>query len=100
MWILYRISRFLYSRVKDQWNGKEDLLNTLQHDWYYEDFFKDSHDMRMVNFRYGDHADRITHVNGLNVDIYKPEADKTKQVLKFYKRGTDSYFQWFTKYLY
>ena len=98
MWVLYRVSLFLLKRVKDQWNGKEDILSTLQYDWYYEDFYKDVNDMRAVNFRYGDHRDRIPFVHGMSNDMFKPEADKSKQALKFYKRGEDSFFQWFFKY--
>ena len=98
MWILYRVSNLLLKRVKDQWNGKEDILSTLQYDWYYEDFYKDVNDMRAVNFRYGDHRDRIPFVHAMSNDMFKPAADKTKQALKYYKRGEDSFSQWFFKY--
>ena len=93
-----KMSRMLFRRVRDSWNGKEDLLATLQYDWYYEDLYKDHKDMRVVNYRYGDHWDRIPYVNSMSNDLFKMEADKTKKLLNFYKRGEDSYWQWFTKY--
>lgn len=84
--------------MRDQLQGKEDLLSTLQYDWYYEDFYKDVNDMKAVNFRYGDHRDRIPYVSEFSNELLKPEADKAKQALRFYKRGEDSFLGWFFKY--
>ena len=50
--VTWRVSRYLYLRIKDQLDGKVDLLTTLQYEWQYEDLFKDSEDMRIVNYRY------------------------------------------------
>jgi hypothetical protein len=80
----------LYRRVKDTVNGKEDRLTQLQYDWQYEDWFRDSEDGRLVNFRYGDHQDRIPELSYHSHQIYKPGADKVKQALRFYKNGNDN----------
>jgi len=91
-------------KEKDQLNGKEDLVATLQYDCYYEDYYKeyykDVNDACAVNFRYGEHIDKVPYVHGMSNDMFKPEAEKTKQVLKFYKRSEDSFFERFFKYFY
>ena len=82
----------LYYTSKDVLQGKEDRLSQLQYDWQYEDFFRDSEDGRYVNFRYGDHVDRIPEMSHHSDKIYKPAADKVKQALRFYKNGNDGFF--------
>lgn len=90
MWIFWRVTKMLYYRARDTATGKEDKLSQLQYDWQYEDWFRDSEDGRMVNFRYGDHRDRIPELSHHSHQIYKPGADKVKQALRFYKNGNDS----------
>lgn len=82
----------LYRTIKDQWNGEEDKLTTLQYDWQYEDWHRDSEDGRLVNFRYSDHVDRIPEFSHFSHMIYKPGADKAKQAIRFYKHGNDNVF--------
>lgn len=89
----------LYHRVRDQWQGKEDKLYHLYNDWQYEDWHRDSEDMKLVNFRYSDHRDRSPLMSYWTHMIHKPDADKTTQALKYYKYGNDSYFNWFFKSL-
>lgn len=84
-----------YLRVKDQINGKEDLLYSLYADWQYDDWHRDAEDMKMVNYRYNDHKDREKEVSFWTHQVYKPGADKAKEALKFYRRGNDSYLNWF-----
>ena len=81
----------LYHKAKDTVNGEEDKLNTLQNDWQYEDWYRDSEDGRYVNFRYGDHRDRIYEMSHHSNLVYKPAADKVKAALRFYKHGNDSF---------
>ncbi len=90
-WICWRLTKMLYHTTKDTLQGREDRLSQLQNDWMYEDFFRDSEDGRYVNFRYGDHIDRIPEMSHHSHMIYKPAADKVKAALRFYKNGTDSF---------
>ena len=82
----------LYFRVKDTVEGREDRLTQLQYDWQYDDFFRDSEDGRYVNFRYGDHVDRVPSISHHSDMVFKAPADKAKSALKFYKHGTDGFF--------
>lgn len=95
LWITWRVSVMLYRRIKDQINGKEDLLYSLYYDWQYDDWHRDIEDMKMVNFRYNDHRDRDPSVSFWTHEIYKPEAEKAKSALKFYRYGNDSKLKWF-----
>jgi hypothetical protein len=81
----------LYYKVKDTFEGREDRLSQLQNDWMYDDWFRDSEDGRYVNFRYGDHVDRIPEMSHHSDMIYKPAADKVKSALKYYKNGNDTW---------
>lgn len=99
MWLTWRMSRMLYNRVRDQWNGKEDVLYHLYTDWQYEDWHRDAEDMKLVNFRYNDHRDRSPLLSYWTNMMHKPDADKTKSALKYYKYGNDNYFQWFFRNL-
>jgi hypothetical protein len=95
------MSRYLYKQVRDQWNGKYDLLTTIQYEFQYEDLFKDNEDMRIVNFRYGDHVDRAVEVSQLPVNIvHKPGADKAKAAENWYRHGNNSYLDWFKQKLF
>lgn len=91
MWVTWRLTKHLYRRVKDQWNGIEDRLTNLQNDWMYEDFYRDSDDSRYVNFRYSDHEDRVEGSSHDTTWKMKPAADKGKQAWKWYKTGNDSW---------
>lgn len=85
----------LYHKVRDQLDGKEDILTTLQYEWQYEDLYKDAHDMKTVNYRYGDHIDRnIEGLDNHSVQVFKPDADKAKQALRYYRHGNNSYLDW------
>ena len=97
IWLSWRVSRFLFYRLRDQWNGKEDLLTTLQNDLQYDDFFRDNKDNKSVNFRYSDHRDNCEQFGFWNHDILKPDADYAKAMLKHYKKGADSYWGYFTR---
>ena len=86
----------LYHRIKDTIEGNEDRLTQLQYDWMYEDWHRDAEDGRYVNFRYGDHTDRIREFSHHSHMVYKPGADKVKQALKFYRHGNDTFIdRWF-----
>ena len=85
----------LYERIKDQWDGKEDKLSTLLNDWSYDDWHRDSEDMKYVNFRYNDHFDREPSMSFWTHQYYKPEADKAKQAYRYYRYGADSYMDKF-----
>jgi hypothetical protein len=92
--VTWRVSRYLYLRIKDQLDGKVDLLTTLQYEWQYEDLFKDTEDMRIVNYRYSDHVDRVLDLSSLPLYTNKPDADKAKQALRYYRHGNNSYIDW------
>jgi hypothetical protein len=94
MWVLFRVSKQLYNKIRDTINGKVDLLTTLQYEWQYEDLFKDNEDFRIVNFRYGDHIDRVIDLSLINLNMNKPNADKAKQALRYYRHGNNSYWDW------
>ena len=91
-WITWRLTKMLYYKAKDTVHGKEDRLSQLQNDWMYEDWHRDSEDGRYVNFRYGDHVDRVPEMSHHSNMIYKPSADKVKAALRFYKNGNDSFW--------
>lgn len=95
MWLSIRMTKMLYNKVRDQFEGKEDLLNQIYTEFQYEDLHRDSEDMKVVNYRYSDHRDRSPPLSYWNHMAFKTEADKAKQAHKFYKYGTDSYVQWF-----
>jgi hypothetical protein len=88
---MYRVSCLLWVRVYDQWNGREDKMNTLLNDWYYDDWHRDVEDMQYVNFRYNDHRDREPLMSFWTHQIYKPEADRAKEAYRFYRYGNNSY---------
>jgi hypothetical protein len=90
----------LYYKLKDNWEGKFDILTTLQYDYQYEDLFKDNEDMRLVNFRYGDHIDRNFRDGHLNLNMYKEDADKAKAAYRWYRHGNNSYLDWFKQKLF
>jgi hypothetical protein len=94
MWVLYRVSKQLYFKIRDQIDGKVDILSTIQYDWQYEDLFKDNEDLRIVNFRYGDHIDRVIQLSLLDLNRSKPDADKAKQAIRYYRHGNNSYWDW------
>jgi hypothetical protein len=85
----------LYRQLKKHWEGKEEKISSLLNDWQYDDWHRDSEDMRYVNFRYSDHIDREASMSFWNNSRYKPEADKGKQAYRWYRYGTDSYLQKF-----
>jgi len=89
-WIMYRMTKMLYFRLRDQWNGKEDILSTLQYDWQWDDFHRDAEDMKYVNFRYNDHKDREANLSFWTHQVYKPDADRAKQAYRYYRYGSDS----------
>ena len=74
------------------------MYSVIQDEWYYDTWFKDNYDYRMVNFRYSDHVDGRLESGAFNADIFKPEADYYKQVYKFFKKGDDNLFQYFTNW--
>jgi hypothetical protein len=92
---MYRMSFMMYRQLKLQWEGKEDKVSSLLNDWQYDDWHRDSEDMRYVNFRYADHSDREPSMSFWSNLHYKPEADKAKQVYRYYRYGNDSYLQKF-----
>lgn len=96
-WLSFRVTRFLYWRIRDQLNGKEDWYSNFQNDIQYDEFHRDSKDLLSVNFRYSDHEDTAPQFGFWNHDILKPDADYAKALLKHYKKGTDSYWDWITK---
>jgi hypothetical protein len=99
LWVSWRLSRFLYYHLKDQWNGGFDLLTTLQYEFQYEDLFKDNEDMRIVNFRYGDHIDRAYTLSQLPMgQMFKPDADRAKAAVQWYRHGNNTFWDWMTKF--
>jgi len=90
LWVLWRMSRMLFFRLKDQWEGKEDKLSTLQYDWMFDDYFRDAEDMKSVNFRYNDHKDREPHVSFWTHQVYKPQADRAKATYRYYRHGKET----------
>lgn len=92
---MYRMTFMMYRQLKLHWNGKEDKLSTLLTDWSYDDWHRDSEDMKYVNFRYADHFDREPSMSFWTHQVYKPEADKAKQAYRYYRYGNDSYFEKF-----
>src|SRR5690242_4971748 len=91
MWVFYRLSLLMYRQLHNHWEGKEDKLSTLLNDWSYDDWHRDSEDMKYVNFRYADHFDREPSMSFWTHLKYKPEADKAKQAYRFWRYGNDSY---------
>ena len=85
----------LFVRVRDQWEGKEDKMSTLLSDWSYDDWHRDSEDMKYVNFRYNDHKDREAAMSFWTHQVYKPEADRAKETYRHYRWGNDSYLDAF-----
>lgn len=83
----------LYRKVKDQVKGKEDRLTQLQYDWQYGDLYRDNQDMRYVNFRYGDHIDRIGDRRGNEMEEIIPEAMKAKQEWRWWRYGSSTWMQ-------
>jgi hypothetical protein len=100
MWLTWRVGKHLYYHIKDQWNGKYDILTTFQYDHQYEDLFKDNEDMRIVNFRYGDHVDRVFAVSQMPLDSHRIDADKAKEAVKWYRHGNNSLFDWMKQKLF
>jgi hypothetical protein len=97
LYLTYRIGVSTAKVCVDQWNGKGHYVYTVvQDEWYYDTWFKDSRDQRHVNFRYSDHTDTKEGMSAWNHDIFKPEADYYKGLYKYLKKGTDSYFEYFT----
>jgi hypothetical protein len=92
---MYRMSYMMYRQLKFHWEGKEDKVSSLLNDWQYDDWHRDSEDMKYVNFRYADHSDREPSMSFWSNLHYKPEADKAKQVYRYYRYGNDSYLQKF-----
>ncbi len=56
--------------------------------------FKDNEDLRIVNFRYSDHIDRVIPLSNLNLNTAKPDADKAKQAIRYYRHGNNTYWDW------
>jgi hypothetical protein len=90
----------LYWDIRDKWAGKYDLLTTVQYEWQYEDLFKDNEDMRIVNFRYGDHIDRHIAVSQIPLNWFKEDADKAKAAVQWYRHGNNSLFDWMKQKLF
>ena len=85
-------------RFREQWAGNHDLMmNVVQDEWQYTDWFRDQADFKQVNFRYSDHADTWDKYGGFNHDIFKPEADYAKGLIKHFRKGEDSYPEYFLK---
>jgi len=95
MWVTFRLSLMLYRRVKNQWNGKEDLIYSLYNDWQYDDWHRDVEDMKAVNYRYSDHRDRDAKFGFWTHMTFKPHSDYANSAIKFYRKGSDSYFDYF-----
>ena len=97
-YVTYRVSKLLVKRFISQSNGDTDFMSTVaQDEWQYQDWYKDRKDGRMVNFRYTDHKDRCDQFGLFNPDVFKPDADYAKGLLKHFKKGNDSYFDYFFK---
>jgi hypothetical protein len=97
IWVTLRVTKQLYERVRNQINGKEDLLTTLQYDWQYDDFFRDVEDGKMVNFRYGGHRDRAHYLEDYTHMVHKADADRAKKAFTWYRYGNDGFLDWFFK---
>ena len=84
----------MYNNVKDHLNGKQDKMYTLLNDWMWDDWHRDADDMRMVNWRYSDHVERddFPGTESHSHLMYKHEADKAKQIFRYYRKGHNSYF--------
>ena len=92
---MYRMTVMMFRQLKNHWEGKEDKISTLLNDWQYDDWHRDSEDMKYVNFRYADHSDREATLSFWSNQHYKPEADKAKQTYRYFRYGNDSYFKKF-----
>ncbi len=89
----------LYLRILDQIEGKEDMTAYIQYEWQYEDFYRDIEDQKMVNFRYGDHRDRVPGNDHKSLHHLRYEADKANQGWKWFRYGNDGFFDWFFKFV-
>lgn len=99
LYLAYRVSFLFVDTVRKQWNGKTHFYyQVVQDEHYYDSWFKDSYDYRMVNFRYSDHVDGKQESSAFNHDIFKADADYYKSVYKFFEKGNDSMFKYFTNW--
>jgi hypothetical protein len=99
-WITWRVTKMLYRKLRDNYNGKEDPVYTFQNESMYEDLYFDREDLRTNNFRYSDHRDRrdshdINHYTSLAL---KPDAEKSEQAWRWYKHGNNGILDRLFKY--
>ena len=91
-----RAAIYTYNLGKKRWNGDLHFIyEIIQDQNYYDTWYKDIMDYKMVNFRYSDHRDFKTSWNHFNHDIFKADADYYKDLYKFFKKGDDSYLEYF-----
>lgn len=95
-YLSYRCLKYTIGIVKKRWNGDKDyLFEVFQDEIYYDTWYKDMNDMKMINFRYSDHIDPNYQWSAFNPDHFKADADYYKALYSFFKKGEDGYIKYF-----
>jgi hypothetical protein len=91
IYIFWRLAKFNYKTCKEQWKGNHDPAHTYYFDeHYYYDMYRDMNDGKNVNFRYSDHTDRSPTLSHFTNDVFKPDADYAKGLIKHFREKANS----------